>query len=65
MNHKAQRPDIGFVLWIDAFSLKVVGGYEAHVFDGIVKKIGATLTPPAALAHMTSHIDIPVSVLHV
>lgn len=59
------RPDTTFVLWIDAFMHRVEGGYECSVFNGAVRKLGVTMTPAVALAHLAAHPSAVVQVLHV
>lgn len=59
------RPDTSFVLYINAFTHRVDGGYECSVFNGVVRKLGVTMAPAVALAHLAAHPSAVVQVLHV
>lgn len=59
------RPDTGFVLYLNAFTHKVDGGYCCQVFEGKAHKVDAMLSGADALAHLAAHPATVIDVQHV
>ena len=59
------RPDTAFVLYVNAFTHRVDGGYQASVFEGKLSKLGDTLAAHDALAFLARFPHTVVDVLHV
>lgn len=65
MSNTVLRPDTTFVLWLNAFSHTVEGGYRCSVWEGQARKVGDTQNAADALAYLAAHPTTVVSVIHV